>query len=102
MCRPPSASGNPLAPVDARARALAPARPWTPGRLLAPMEDHRPALLGRSSERQVLDRLLENVRRGESAVRVIRGEAGVGKTALLRYAAEQAAGFRLVQIAGVE
>jgi DNA-binding CsgD family transcriptional regulator/tetratricopeptide (TPR) repeat protein len=50
----------------------------------------------------VLDRLLENVRGGESAALVIRGEAGVGKTALLRYAARQASGFRVAQIAGVE
>jgi DNA-binding CsgD family transcriptional regulator len=57
---------------------------------------------GRLSEREMLDRLLKNVGGGQSAVLVIRGEAGVGKTALLRYAAAQAAGFRLVQIAGVE
>ena len=61
-----------------------------------------PGFRGRSSERAVLDRLLENVRGGQSAVLVIRGEAGVGKTALLRYAARQAAGFRVAQIAGVE
>ena len=61
-----------------------------------------PAFRGRTSEREVLDRLLENVRGGQSAVLVIRGEAGVGKTALLRYAARQAAGFRVAQIAGVE
>jgi ABC-type transport system involved in cytochrome c biogenesis ATPase subunit len=50
----------------------------------------------------MLDRLLESVRRGESGVLVIRGEAGVGKTALLRYCAPQASGFRVAQIAGVE
>ena len=33
---------------------------------------------------------------------VIRGEAGVGKTALMRYCARQASGCRVVQIAGVE
>ena len=33
---------------------------------------------------------------------VIRGEAGIGKTALLRYCARQASGCRLVQIDGVE
>jgi len=46
--------------------------------------------------------MLENVRSGQSAVLVVRGEAGVGKTALLRYAAQRASGFRLAQIAGVE
>src|SRR5690349_22855255 len=50
----------------------------------------------------MLDRLLQNVRGGQSAVLVIRGEAGIGKTALLRYAARQASGFRLAQVSGVE
>ncbi|MDX6642986.1 MAG: hypothetical protein QOD76_948 [Solirubrobacteraceae bacterium] len=61
-----------------------------------------PKFRGRTSECEALDRLLENVRRGQSAVLVIRGEAGVGKTALLRYAAQQAPGFRVAHIAGVE
>ena len=61
-----------------------------------------PGFRGRSSERALLDRLLEEVRRGESAVLVIRGEAGVGKTSLLRYATQRASGFRVTQIAGVE
>src|SRR3954447_24798587 len=61
-----------------------------------------PAFLGRSGERDVLDRLLETARGGQSAVLLIRGEAGIGKTALVRYAARQAAGFRVAQIAGVE
>src|SRR3954471_18296308 len=59
-------------------------------------------LRGRSTERARLDRMLEDARRGESAVLVVRGEPGVGKTALLRYAAEQASGFRLAQIGGIE
>src|SRR3954451_10764912 len=59
-------------------------------------------LLGRTSERAVLDRLLANVRGGQSAVLVIRGEAGIGKTALLRYAADHASGFRVVQVTGAE
>jgi DNA-binding CsgD family transcriptional regulator len=61
-----------------------------------------PAFRGRASERETLDQLLERVRVGESGVLIIRGEPGVGKTALLRYAARQAAGFRVAQIAGVE
>src|SRR3954449_1329170 len=61
-----------------------------------------PVLLGRARERQAFDRLLENVRGGQSAVLVLRGEAGVGKTALLHYCARQASGFRAAQIAGVE
>lgn len=58
--------------------------------------------LDRTGEREVLDRLLATARAGESAVLVMRGEAGIGKTALLRYAARQASGFRVAQVAGVE
>src|SRR5215208_7419703 len=61
-----------------------------------------PALRGRAAECQVLDRLLESVRAGQSAVLVIHGEAGVGKTALLHWCARQAVGFRVANIAGVE
>src|SRR5215210_7181301 len=61
-----------------------------------------PVLLGRADEREQLDRLLESVRAGKSAVLVVRGEAGVGKTALLQHCAAQAAGFRVARIAGVE
>src|SRR4051812_35685944 len=61
-----------------------------------------PVLLGRAGERQQLDRLLDNVRAGQSAVLVIRGEPGIGKTALLHYCARQAAGFRVARVAGVE
>ena len=61
-----------------------------------------PPLLGRAGERQLLDRLLKSVREGHSGVLVVRGEAGVGKTALLQYCARQASGFRVAQIAGVE
>ncbi len=62
----------------------------------------RPGFVGRTSDRDALDGLLAKVRGGESGVLVIRGEAGIGKTALLRYAARQASGFRLAQLAGVE
>ncbi|HEX5617483.1 MAG TPA: ATP-binding protein, partial [Solirubrobacteraceae bacterium] len=61
-----------------------------------------PAFRGRSSELETLDRLLEDARGSRSRVLVIRGVAGVGKTALMRYAGDRAAGFRLAQIAGVE
>src|ERR1700739_3082116 len=49
-------------------------------------------LLDRNAEREVCDRLLECVRRGHSSVLVVRGEPGIGKTALLGYAVESAAG----------
>src|SRR4051794_32362538 len=61
-----------------------------------------PAFRGRSSERDLLDRLLADARAGRSGVLVIRGEAGVGKTALMRYAASGAAGFRIAQVSGME
>ena len=61
-----------------------------------------PAFLGRKPECERLDDLLRTVRDGESEALVIRGEAGIGKTALLDYCARQAADCRLVQIAGIE
>ena len=59
-------------------------------------------LLGRRSECEALDRLLASVRAGQSRVLVLRGEAGVGKTALLEYLAERASGCRVARAAGVE
>jgi len=59
-------------------------------------------LRGRLVEREELDRALRSVRAGESAVLVLRGEAGIGKTTLLNYVAEQASGCRVAQIAGIE
>jgi DNA-binding CsgD family transcriptional regulator len=59
-------------------------------------------LRGRSAECVQLDRLLEAIHAGQSAVLVLRGEAGIGKTALLEYLSERAAGCRLARAAGVE
>ncbi|HKC28820.1 MAG TPA: AAA family ATPase [Jatrophihabitans sp.] len=59
-------------------------------------------LLDRRSERQVIDRLLEGVRRQESRALVIRGEAGVGKTALLDAVLDRASGARVVRAAGIQ
>jgi DNA-binding CsgD family transcriptional regulator len=50
----------------------------------------------------VLDRLIEAVRAGESRALVVRGEPGVGKTALLEYIIEQASGCRVARAAGVQ
>jgi DNA-binding CsgD family transcriptional regulator len=58
--------------------------------------------LDRVREREVLDRLVAHVREGHSAVLVIRGEPGIGKTELLRYTARHAAGFRVAQVTSVE
>src|SRR5262245_18229720 len=65
----------------------------------------RPAFLGRSRERGEIDGALGRVQGGESAVLVLRGEAGVGKTALLDYCAQQAqhaGSCRVAHVAGVE
>ena len=62
----------------------------------------RPRLWGRRSECGVLDGLLEELRAGNSSVLVLRGEAGVGKTALLEYLLDHAAGCRVARAAGVE
>jgi len=59
-------------------------------------------LLGRRAERDVLDRLVGAVRAGESRALVVRGEPGVGKTALLEYLAGQASGCRVATAAGVQ
>jgi DNA-binding CsgD family transcriptional regulator/tetratricopeptide (TPR) repeat protein len=59
-------------------------------------------LIDRESERQALDRLLEAAHGGGSGVLVLRGDPGVGKTALLDCAMESASGFRIVRAAGVE
>ena len=57
-------------------------------------------LAGRGAEGARLDRLLADARVGQSAVLVLRGEPGIGKTALLGHVAERAAGFRVVRAAG--
>jgi hypothetical protein len=59
-------------------------------------------LHGRRVEREVLERLLEGVRGGQSRVLVICGEAGIGKTALLESAIGSASGFRVARAVGVE
>jgi DNA-binding CsgD family transcriptional regulator len=59
-------------------------------------------LCGRRSECEVLNALLAEVRAGRSGVLVLRGEAGVGKTALLDYVLHAAADLRVVRAAGVE
>lgn len=49
-----------------------------------------------------LEQLTSAARSGESQVRVVRGEAGIGKTALLDFVAERATGFRTARVAAVE
>jgi predicted ATPase len=59
-------------------------------------------LLGRRRERAAIDALIAAVRAGESRALVVRGDAGVGKSALLEYMAERATGCRIVHTLGVE
>jgi len=59
-------------------------------------------LLGRALERQALQDALGQARRGESAVLVLAGEAGIGKTALLDVAAELATDLQVLRARGVE
>lgn len=61
-----------------------------------------PTLHGRAHEREVLDRLLADVRCGHSRTLVLRGESGVGKTALLAYLAGRLEEGRIVGTVGVE
>ena len=61
-----------------------------------------PVLRGRTSECARLDELLSAVRRGESGALVLRGEAGMGKTALLDYASRLCEGCRVIRAGGVE
>jgi DNA-binding CsgD family transcriptional regulator len=59
-------------------------------------------MLGRRSECETLDRLLADVHAGRSRALVLRGEAGVGKTALLEHLLDRASGCRIARAAGVE
>src|SRR5215217_5673532 len=59
-------------------------------------------LLDRVNERDVLERLVAGLRGGQSRVLVLRGEAGVGKSALLRHLWAAADGCRIARAAGVE
>ena len=71
---------------------------WRPSGLRGPAGELR----GRRRECDVLDRLLDAVRVGESRALVVRGEPGVGKTALLHYLVEHASGCRVARAVGVE
>jgi DNA-binding CsgD family transcriptional regulator len=59
-------------------------------------------LHGREAEQQVIDGLLAGARSGRSGVLVVRGEAGIGKTALLDYAAAAAGEMLVLRATGVE
>ena len=60
------------------------------------------SLLNRQQERATLDGLLGDLRSGRGRALVVRGEAGVGKSALLEYMTGAAADMQVVRVAGVE
>ena len=68
------------------------------------MSQHRGPmqLRGRSSECAVLDAYVGAARAGDSRTVVLRGEAGIGKTALLEYLAARSTGCRVVRVVGIE
>jgi hypothetical protein len=59
-------------------------------------------LRGRDDERAVLDRMLEEAQAGQSGALVLRGEGGVGKTAVLEHAIESASRLIVLRAVGVE
>jgi DNA-binding CsgD family transcriptional regulator len=61
-----------------------------------------PPLHGRAAELAVVDRLLAGARAGRSGALVVRGEAGIGKSALLTHATARAADMRVLVQTGVE
>ena len=67
-----------------------------------PPKGCRVMLWGRRQQCEALDGLIAEVRAGRSRVLVVRGEAGIGKTALLGYAAETAQDFQVARAEGAE
>ena len=66
------------------------------------LEEHRGALIGRGGECAEIERLLEDAGRGASGTLVVRGEAGIGKTALLEHAAARADAMIVLRTTGVD
>jgi DNA-binding CsgD family transcriptional regulator/transcriptional regulator with XRE-family HTH domain len=98
-------------PQRALPRELPPAVPGFTGRsaelgaltgLLDRPGGQEPMLYGRGEQLAVIDRLLEGMRSGRAGSLVLRGEAGIGKTALLDAAEERAAGAMVLRVTGVE
>jgi predicted ATPase len=58
--------------------------------------------LDRTTETAALEAVLAAVRDGLSGVLVLRGDAGIGKTVLLEWAAEQAHDMQLARVTGIQ
>src|SRR4029079_5323554 len=80
------------------------ARPDVPRDEVRPQSEGHPRgrLRGRRRERDELGRLLTRIRSGRSGVLVVRGEAGIGKTALLEQLIEDATGCTVARATGVQ
>jgi DNA-binding CsgD family transcriptional regulator len=59
-------------------------------------------MVGRSAEQSRINRLVADAKGGRSRSLVLRGEAGIGKTALLDYAESVAGGMRVLRVVGIE
>lgn len=59
-------------------------------------------LAGREAEQRQIDQLLSQAATGRSGVLVLRGDPGIGKTALVEYAASQAGTMRILRATGIE
>jgi predicted ATPase len=59
-------------------------------------------LVDRAKERRLIEGLLDDAKGGQSRVLVVRGDPGIGKTALLEYAIGSASGFHVARAGGVE
>src|SRR3954449_10217772 len=62
----------------------------------------QPTLLGRTDECALLDTLVDAVRRGEGRSLLMRGMAGIGKTALLEYLVRSASDLTVLRAVGVQ
>src|SRR5713226_3620834 len=69
---------------------------------VAPMGWPRALLRGRRREQEQLGQLITGIRAGRSGALVVRGEAGIGKTALLEYLIEQSSGCMVARATGVQ
>ena len=59
-------------------------------------------LLGRDRERREIERVLDGARSGTSGCVALVGEPGIGKTALLDHAADEASDMRVLRARGIE
>jgi DNA-binding CsgD family transcriptional regulator len=69
---------------------------------LPPASGGSPGLRGRTDEAALLDGMLAAVREGQSRTLLLRGEAGIGKTALLEQMVAAAPDLRVLRAVGVE